>query len=356
MARIFLTHDPDARRNYYGERALGGLRGLGEVVLNPTEAPLATSALIAAAKGCEIIVSDRNTPGEAALFSALPELVSFHRCAVDIRTVDVGAASTAGVLVTNASPGFVDAVAELVLGMMVDRARGLSDYAAAFRRGDQPKPAMGRQLSGATLGVIGYGAIGRRVAELGLALGMTVLVDDPHKDVATDGLEQVALADLMARADFIVCLAVATPETENLIDATALARMKSDAVFVNVSRGGLVDETALEAALREGRIAGAALDVGRADDEMPSPALAALPNVLAAPHVGGLTPQAIESQALETVEQVKALISGRLPHNAINAGKATRLERFGIVAVAAGPHPQGAAPSRHGPPNSSSGK
>jgi D-3-phosphoglycerate dehydrogenase len=92
MARIFLTHDPASRRNYYGARALRGLRSLGEVLINPTDAPLATPALIEAARHCEIIVSDRNTPGEDALFVALPELVSFHRCAVDIRTLDVGAA------------------------------------------------------------------------------------------------------------------------------------------------------------------------------------------------------------------------------------------------------------------------
>lgn len=328
MARIFLTHDLEARRNYYGERALGGLLGLGEVVFNPTDAPLATPALIEAAKGCQIIVSDRNTPGEDALFGALPELVSLHRCAVDIRTVDVGAASAAGVLVTNASPGFVDAVTELVLGMMIDRARGLSDYAGAYRRGELPNAVMGRQLCGAVMGVIGYGAIGRRVAELGLALGMTVLIDDPHRSVAASGLTQVALGELMERADFVVCLAVATPETENLIDAAALARMKPDAFFINVSRGELVDEGALEVAIREGRIAGVAMDVGRAPDEMPSPSLAGLPHVLATPHVGGLTQQAIESQALETVEQVKAVLSGRLPHNAVNAGQATRLERF----------------------------
>jgi D-3-phosphoglycerate dehydrogenase / 2-oxoglutarate reductase len=329
MTRIFLTHDPEARRKYYGARALCGLRSLGEVFFNPTEAPLATPALIEAARDCEIIVSDRNTPGEAALFNALPELVSFHRCAVDIRTIDVGAASAAGVLVTNASPGFVDAVAELVLGMMIDRARGLSDYNAAYGRGEHPKSVMGRQLSGAALGVIGYGAIGGRVAELGLALGMTVLVHDPHKSVPAPDLEQVALGDLMARADFVVCLAVATPQTRNLIDTEALARMKADAFFINVSRGDLVDEAALEAALRDGTIAGAAVDVGSAPDEMPSPALAALANVLATPHIGGLTPQAIESQALETVDQVRAVLSGRQPDNAVNAVEATRVKRFG---------------------------
>jgi D-3-phosphoglycerate dehydrogenase / 2-oxoglutarate reductase len=338
MTRIFLTHESEARRNYYGARALAGLRALGEVVLNDGNAVLSTPDLITAAKDCAIIVSDRSTPGEAMLFAALPDLVSFHRCAVDIRTIDVAAASKHGVLVTNASPGFIDAVAELVLGFLVDRARHISDYAAAYHRGQQPKAIPGHQLAGATLGIIGYGAIGQRLAELGLALGMTVLVEDPYKKVTGAGLEQVSLSDLMARADFVVCLAVATAETENLIDASALASMKSDAVFINVSRGNLVDEKALEVALKDGRLAGAALDVGRSPDQMPSPDLAALPNVVATPHVGGLTPEAIEAQALETVEQVKAVLSGRIPHNAINAEAATRLERFGIEPVTARAH------------------
>ncbi len=331
MSRIFLTHDPDARANYYGARALAGLRDLGEVVFNPSDAPLSTPDLIAAAQDCEIIVCDRGTPGEAALFAALPKLVSFHRGAVDIRTVDVAAASEAGVLVTNASPGFVDAVAELVLGFMVDCARGISNYVMTYRGGAQPKAVRGRQLSGACLGVIGYGDIGQRLAKLGLALDMTVLVADPYKDVTDAGLEQVALEKLMARADFVVALAVATPETENLIDAAMLSRMKRSAYLINVARGNLVDEPALEAALKDGRIAGAAMDVGRAPDQMPSPGLAAMSKVLATPHVGGLTPEAIEAQALETVAQVKALLSGELPHNAVNPEQASRLTRLGIA-------------------------
>jgi len=124
MVAIFLTHDAEFRANYYGARALAGLRELGEVRLNESGAPLATDALIAAAAGCQIIVSDRATPGEAALFDAAPDLVAFLRCAVDIRTVDLPAASRNGVLVTNASPGFVDAATELVFGLMIDLARG----------------------------------------------------------------------------------------------------------------------------------------------------------------------------------------------------------------------------------------
>jgi len=134
----------------------------------------------------------------------------------------------------------------------------------------------------------------------------------------------VALDRLLSESDFVACLAMANAQTENLMDAAAFARMRPDAFFINVSRGGLVDEAALEAALREKRIAGAALDVGRAPDQMPTPALAALPNVVATPHVGGLTPPAIAAQALETVRQVEAILQGQAPHGAVNADRWTR--------------------------------
>ena len=123
---------------------------------------------------------------------------------------------------------------------------------------------------------------------------------------------------LLGEADFVVCLAVATPETENLMDAAAFARMRHEAFFINLSRGNLVDEAALAEALDAGRIAGAAMDVGRAPDQMPSAELAKLPNVIATPHIGGLTPQAIEHQALETVRQVAAIIKGEAPIGAVN--------------------------------------
>ena len=262
------------------------------------------------------------------MFDAAPDLVAFLRCAVDIRTVDVAAASRNGILVTNASPGFVDAVVELVVGFMVDLSRNVTNATLAYHEERMPKVHMGKQLAGATLGIIGYGSIGKRMAELGTALGMTVLVSDPYKTVEDQDIEQVELDALLARADFVVPLAVATEETENLIDAAAFEMMKATAFFINVSRGNLVNEAALEDALKTGRIAGAAMDVGRAPDQMPSPDLARLPNVLATPHIGGLTRQAVEAQALETVEQVRAIVAGRLPHNAVNAEAATRLERL----------------------------
>lgn len=330
MPRILLTHSEAMFRGYYGDAALAALQAVGTVVRNPhADRPLATAELIELARDCRIIVSDRQTPGEAAVFARLPGLAAFVRCAVDIRNVDVAAASAAGVLVTRASPGFVPAVGEWILGAMVALARRLPEAVAAYRAGRRPSAEMGVQLAGATAGVIGYGAIGRHVVGILKAVGMRVLVTDPHVAVAPEaGAEQVALPDLLARADFVICLAVATEATENLIDAAALARMKPTAFLVNASRGNLIDEAALHAVLRDGRIAGAALDVGRAADQMPSPELARLPNVIATPHIGGLTPEAVQHQAMETTRQVAAIAQGEAPTGAVNTEAAHRLQRL----------------------------
>jgi D-3-phosphoglycerate dehydrogenase len=218
----------------------------------------------------------------------------------------------------------VPAVAELAFGFMVDLSRGVSRATVDYHAGRKPEVVMGRQLAGSRIGIIGYGSIGRYLAPLARALGMDVLVADPFATVNETDIAHVALDDLLARADYVVCLAIANEQTENLIGQAALARMQPHAFFINLSRGNLVDEAALATALREGRIAGAAMDVGRAADQMPSPELAILPNVIATPHIGGLTPQAIEHQAAETVRQVAEIIKGDAPVGAVNADHWTR--------------------------------
>ena len=328
MARVFLTHTPEKLENYYGRRALAELERMAEVRVNATGAVLDTDALLESAAGCEIIVSDRRTPGPADFFDRAADAVAFLRCAVDISNVDVAAASRNGILVTHATPGFAQSVAEMALGHMIDLARGISRSVLAYRTGEVPEVRMGRQLAGSTLGIIGYGEIGRRLADLGRALGMSVLVDDPYETIGSPGLEQVDLEDLLPRSDFVICLAVATPETENLIDAAVFAAMRSSAFFLNLSRGDLVDEAALTAALDAGRIAGAGMDVGRAPDQMPTPALAARPDVIATPHTAGLTPVAVEHQAFDTVGQVRAILAGEMPPHAANPEAASRLSRM----------------------------
>lgn len=317
--KILLTHTPAMRANYYGDQALSGLREIGDVRLMDKDATLTPADLIRAAGDVDVIVSDRLTAGPAEVFAGLPQLKAFLRCAVDIRNINVAAASAAGILVTRAKPGFVESVTELTVGFLVDLARGISRASASYHADQAPAIRMGRQLAGSTLGIIGYGSIGRNLANVASVLGLNVLIADPLVSIEDPRFRQVGLEELLASADHVVCLAVATEGTENLIDARALRLMKKDAVFVNVSRGNLVDEAALADALRSGQIAGAAMDVGRAVDQMPTPALAALPNVIATPHIGGLTPPAIVAQALDTVEQVRALARGEVPHGAVNA-------------------------------------
>jgi D-3-phosphoglycerate dehydrogenase len=297
---------------------------VAQVVLHEADNALDAAGLIDTAHDVDVIVADRLTEGPGEIFPRLPKLRAFVRCAVDIRNIDVEAASAAGVLVTRAGPGFVQSVAELAIGYLVDLSRGISRATADYHAGRQPKIVMGRQLAGSRLGIIGYGSIGRTLAPIAKALGMAVLVADPFAIVDDAGIEHVSLEDLLGRADYVICLAVANEQTENLIGHAALARMQPHGFFINLSRGNLVDETALAAALRENRIAGAAMDVGRARDQMPAPELAKLPNVIATPHIGGLTPPAIESQALETVRQVEAIINGRVPAGAVNADFWTR--------------------------------
>jgi len=322
--KVLLTPTPDFRRQYYGECALQGLKAIADVKLHEGAEALDTAGLVKAAQEVDIIVADRVTEGRGEIFAQLPKLRAMVRCAVDIRNIDVAAASAEGVLVTRASPGFVPAVAELAIGFMVDLSRGVSRATADYHAGRKPDVMMGRQLSGSRIGIIGYGSIGRYLAPLAKALGMQVLVADPFAIPNDPTIRHLPLDDVLVQSDYVVCLAIANEQTENLISAAALAKMPKHAFFINLSRGNLVDEAALAAALREHRIAGAAMDVGRAPDQMPMLELAKLPNVIATPHIGGLTPQAIEHQALETVRQVGAIIKGEAPVGAVNEEHWTR--------------------------------
>jgi len=322
--KLLLTHVPLARQQYYGARAVARLRELVDVVLHEGAAPLDPQGVIAAATDADFIIVDRATPMPAEVFAGLPKLKVVMRSAIDIRNIDLAAASKAGVLVTHAEAGFIKSVVELTVGFLVDLSRGITRAATAYHEGRMPEIKVGRQLSGSTVGIIGYGQISRDLAPVLAALGMTVMVSDPYAQVADRRFIKLPLEEMLGRADYVVCLAIANEETERLMNAEAFARMKPDAFFINMSRGNLVDEAALAKVLAEGRIAGAAMDVGRAPDQMPSPELARLPNVIATPHIGGLTPPASESQAFDTVRQVEALVAGKEPPGMANPRDWTR--------------------------------
>lgn len=323
--RVFLTHNPEDLEAYYG-RSLPELRSIAEVVTNPLDRDLTTPELIRFAEGCDVIVAHRATPGEAAVFEQLPDLVAFLRTAVDISTIDLDAASANGVLVARADKSFVASTAELALALILDLVRNVSESTIDYRAGTEPPQRPGFQLRGRTVGMIGYGVIARYLADVLRAMGVTVLVHDPYTDDArADGFESTSLADVLARSDIVLPLAAATPETERIIDAAALAMMKPGALLVNVSRGELLDDDAVAAALDDGRLGGLAVDVGRAPDQRPSPELARRPGVVATPHLGGLTPENADAQAYSSVEQVAAMTRGEIPPRSVNATAAVRL-------------------------------
>ena len=263
MTIVLVTHPREKLDQYFGQSAISALRTFSTVRFNPEARDLSTEELITLGADCDVIIAYRQTPGTASLFRGLPRLSAFMRCAVDIRTIDVDAASAQGILITQASAGYVPAVAEWAIAAMIDLGRGLTRYAEGYHHRHPVAPFMGRQLRGSTLGVIGYGQIGRYLADLALALGMQVCVTDPLNIERRDNLQQLDLDTTLSTADFVVCLAPANAQTENLMNAQAFARMKPGAFFINASRGDLVDERALLQSLESGHLAGCALDVGR---------------------------------------------------------------------------------------------
>jgi D-3-phosphoglycerate dehydrogenase len=161
-----------------------------------------------------------------------------------------------------------------------------------------------------------------------LALGMQVAVADPFAKVTDPRITQASFTEVLAGSDIVVCLAISDASTRHLFNAAAFATMKPGARFINLSRGELVDEAALIAALDSKHLAGAAMDVGSAPDQRPNPALAARADVVATPHIGGMTPEAMEHQAMDTVRQIASLARGEMPEGTVNAEAAFRVTEF----------------------------
>lgn len=322
--RIFLSFPGTSRRMWFGDRCLAALREVAPVVLNPTERVLSAREIAHVAGDCGVVVLDRLTPMNAEVLDLLPKLTAIVRSGVDIRWIDVAAASERGILVTRVRAGYAPSVSELVLGLMISAARSVTEYAIAYRSGVVPDVLPGQQIAGAAVGIIGYGTIARHLIGILHAMGAKILVFDPYAEVESPATA-ASLDDLLASSDYVVPLAVATEETRNMLDADTLPKMRRSAWLINCSRGDLVDENALAKLLDEGAIAGAAMDVGWAVDQMPSPALARHPRVIATPHVGGITQQSFESHGLQTADQSRDILAGRIPQGAVNPEHATRM-------------------------------
>jgi len=225
-----------------------------------------------------------------------------------------------GVKVYNTPDAVAESVGELAVALMLSLARGVVRSASALSRGEWIKHGvLGAELMGKTLGIIGFGRIGRVVARIARGIGMKILVYDvvefAAEDLAGYGAEQVGLEELLARSDFVTIHVPLKEDTRLLIGERELKMMKPTAYLVNTSRGGVVDEQALKRALREGWIAGAALDVF--SEEPPRDLeLLSIPNLIATPHIGAQTKEAQERASLEAARIVVEELGGRRPAGA----------------------------------------
>ena len=278
-----------------------------EVDYKPT---VSKEELLSIAGDYEVLIVRSRTKVDRDVLQSAKRLKLVARPGTGLDNVDVGYARERGVTVVNSPESLVEAVAEQVVMVMLALSRKLVQADVGTRSGKWEKNALvGRELKGKALGVVGFGRIGRRIAEVGKTLGMSILAYDviaiPQDVLGTLGARVVSLDELFSSADYITLHVPMTPDTAHMVDGSRIDRMKKGSVLVNTSRGGVVDEDALAAALREGRIGGAALDVF--EKEPPTGAILSAPNAILTPHIGGQTEEA-QTNAIEVVgEKVRAL-------------------------------------------------
>ncbi|MGI4977473.1 MAG: NAD(P)-dependent oxidoreductase [Janthinobacterium lividum] len=252
-----------------------------------------------------------------------PRLRALVRHGVGIDFVPVAAATAHGVPVTSLPGANANAVAEYAVAALLHLRRGLAGNDALLRREgwNAARPAGSRlaEIGGGTLGIVGLGAIGRRLADIArLGFGMRVLGATRRASSVPDGVEPADLDTLFARSDAVVLACPLTPETRNLVDRARLARMRPGAVLVNVARGGVVDTAALAEALAAGTLAGAALDVFDTEPLPPDSPLFALPNLLLTPHIAGLSANSTRALGIRAAEDMRAILHGERPHHLVN--------------------------------------
>jgi D-3-phosphoglycerate dehydrogenase / 2-oxoglutarate reductase len=277
--------------------------------------PEELAAVIGEYHGVGIRSASKITP---ATLANPGKLKIIGRAGVGVDNIDVKAATEKGVLVINTPQGNAAAAAELAIGLMFALARKIPQAAQSMKQGIwEKKKYMGSEIAGKTLGVIGLGNIGRQAAERGVGLKMNVIGYDPFppKELPA-GVKQVTLDELIAEADFITLHVPATAETKGLFSAATIAKMKKGAYLINCARGGIVDETALLAALQSGHLAGAALDVFSKEPPEPSP-LFQHESFLGVPHLGASTKEAQEKVAIELAEVFIGFLKDGVVKNAV---------------------------------------
>jgi len=260
---------------------------------------------------------------DAEAIAAGSRLVVIGRAGVGVDNIDIPAATAAGITVVNAPTGNTTAAAEHTLALLFALARHVPEADASMHAGAWNRSAfMGRELVDKTLGVVGLGKIGMAVADRARALGMSVVGYDPYvteEAARLHGIERMTVADILRVADAVTVHVPKTKDTANLISHDELASMKPSAFIINVARGGVVDETALAAALQAGTIAGAAVDVYSSEPPAQDNPLLGAPNIILTPHLGASTAEAQTRVAVEAAEQVRDVLAGGSARYAINA-------------------------------------
>ncbi len=301
---------------FMDEAALGGFDPAWDVQYDPSLVD-DRDRLVAALEAAEAVIVRNRTRVDAGLLAAAPGLRAVGRLGVGLDNIDTEACAARGVAVLPATGANALGVAEYVIAAILVLVRSAYGATDAVRRGEWPRNALiGGEAAGRTLGLLGFGGIARMVATRARALGMPVAAFDPHlpaDDPAWDGVRRCATAEeLFGLADALSVHVPLTAQTRGLVGEAAIARLPEGAVVINTARGGVVDEAALAAALRDGRLGGAALDVfeGEPLDAAGGAVFDGIDNLILTPHIAGVTEEGNVRVSQVTVENVRRALEG----------------------------------------------
>jgi D-3-phosphoglycerate dehydrogenase / 2-oxoglutarate reductase len=304
------------------------------VRLTLDDPPDAIAAMLSTCDGYYVMASRDELPARFAvhdeLLATMPNLLVAASYGAGYDTIDVEACNRAGVGVVNQAGGNAEGVAEHTLAMMLSLLKRIPETHAAMREGAirQRDAFLGREIAGRTVGLVGLGKIGSRVAQMLAFFGCRVFACDPYLDAAAcveRGARKVEMAELLSESDLVSIHCPLTRETRGMIGFEAFAAMGPGAIFVNTARGGIHDEAALLDAIKQGRVAGAGLDVWDQEPPAKDHPLLSHPCVMASPHMAGVTHESRDRVARMAAQAFLALAAGELPPRLVNPCVAERL-------------------------------
>jgi len=283
-----------------------------EIVYNPQSRPLEAEEILALLDGVDGYIAGLDYITADVIRRAPANLKVISRYGAGVDRVDLEAAKERGVAVTNTPGTNAVAVCELAFGLMLSLARSIPRLDSAVKKGEWPRND-GTELAGKTLGIVGFGAIGKNLATRARAFGMRVVAFDPYFDQAfasQHGVEQKTLDETIESADFLSLHVPLTKETKYMIGEQAIARMKKGAFIINTARGGLVDEAAAASALKSGQLGGIGLDAYEVEPVTDSPLLG-IDHVVMTPHTGAHTYEAIAGMGIMAAQNMIDVLSGK---------------------------------------------